>query len=73
MHNRKQYDLGNVIVEIVRPFTKDFCENCTRLRITSDGKIKPCLMRNDNLVDFKGKSSFAEAVKEKGAQYVQTS
>jgi cyclic pyranopterin phosphate synthase len=25
---------------------------CTRLRVTSDGKLKPCLMRNDNLVDI---------------------
>jgi cyclic pyranopterin phosphate synthase len=29
-----------------------FCENCTRLRITPEGKIKPCLLRNDNLVDL---------------------
>jgi len=26
--------------------------NCNRMRITADGKFKPCLMRNDNLVDF---------------------
>jgi len=70
MHNRKQYNLGNVIVEIVRPFTKEFCANCTRLRITSDGKIKPCLLRNDNLINFKDKCSFAEAAKEKGVSYV---
>ena len=31
-----------------------FCKNCTRLRITPDGKIKPCLLRNDNLVDILG-------------------
>jgi len=30
----------------------EFCKNCTRLRITPDGKIKPCLLRNDNLVDL---------------------
>ena len=70
MHNRKQYNWGNVIVEIVRPFTKEFCANCTRLRITSDGKIKPCLLRNDNLINFKDKCSFAEAAKEKGVSYV---
>ncbi|MCC7561453.1 MAG: GTP 3',8-cyclase MoaA, partial [Methanobrevibacter arboriphilus] len=29
-----------------------FCENCTRLRITPEGKIKPCLLRNDNLIDI---------------------
>jgi len=29
----------------------EFCAHYTRLRLTSDGKLKPCLMRNDNLVD----------------------
>lgn len=27
-----------------------FCANCNRLRLTSDGKLKPCLMRDDNLI-----------------------
>jgi cyclic pyranopterin phosphate synthase len=26
--------------------------HCTRLRVTSNGKLKPCLMRNDNLTDI---------------------
>ncbi len=52
MHNRRQYDLGDVKVEIVKPVNNpDFCMHCTRLRVTADGKLKPCLMRNDNLVD----------------------
>ncbi|MFQ6064077.1 MAG: hypothetical protein ACE5L6_01240, partial [Candidatus Bathyarchaeia archaeon] len=29
----------------------EFCQNCTRIRVTSNGKLKPCLMRNDNLLD----------------------
>ncbi|MEA2089135.1 MAG: GTP 3',8-cyclase MoaA, partial [Thermoproteota archaeon] len=29
----------------------EFCMHCTRLRVTSDGKLKPCLMRNNNLTD----------------------
>jgi cyclic pyranopterin phosphate synthase len=29
-----------------------FCAHCTRIRITADGKFKPCLMRSDNFVDF---------------------
>jgi len=29
-----------------------FCQNCTRLRITPESKIKPCLLRNNNLVDI---------------------
>jgi cyclic pyranopterin phosphate synthase len=40
-------------VELVRPFhNSDFCRNCTRMRLTSSGKLKPCLMKNDNLVDI---------------------
>ncbi|MEM2816196.1 MAG: GTP 3',8-cyclase MoaA, partial [Candidatus Bathyarchaeia archaeon] len=40
-------------VEIVHPIeNSEFCRYCTRMRVTSDGKLKPCLMRNDNLVDI---------------------
>jgi len=50
---RRQYYLRNgAIVEVVRPMhNSGFCMHCTRLRVTSDGRLKPCLMRNDNLVD----------------------
>ena len=53
LQRRKQYYLKDgAVVEVVRPMhNTDFCRYCTRLRITSDGKLKPCLMRNDNLVD----------------------
>jgi cyclic pyranopterin phosphate synthase len=53
MHNRHVYHLPDVTVEVVHPTeNSDFCMHCTRLRVTSDGKLKPCLMRNDNLVDL---------------------
>ncbi len=54
LHRRRRYFLdGDAVVEIVRPMhNSDFCMNCTRMRVTSDGKLKPCLMRNDNLVDI---------------------
>jgi cyclic pyranopterin phosphate synthase len=53
MQNRRIYHLPDATVEIVHPIENtDFCQKCTRLRITSDGKLKPCLMRNDNLVDI---------------------
>jgi len=53
MHNRHIYHLPDVTVEIVHPTeNRDFCAHCTRLRVTSDGKLKTCLMRNDNLVDM---------------------
>ncbi|MGA9097550.1 MAG: GTP 3',8-cyclase MoaA [Methanotrichaceae archaeon] len=53
MHRRKKYFLDGAEIEVVRPMDNtEFCANCTRLRITSDGKIKPCLLRNDNLVNI---------------------
>lgn len=52
MQNRKVYFLPRTKVEVVRPIENtEFCLCCTRLRVTSDGWLKPCLMRNDNLVD----------------------
>lgn len=54
MQNRKKYYLKNgAEIEIVKPFhNSKFCANCHRIRITSTGMIKPCLMRNDNLIDI---------------------
>ncbi|HDO41674.1 MAG TPA: GTP 3',8-cyclase MoaA [Candidatus Bathyarchaeota archaeon] len=56
MHHRRKYILdGDVEVEIVRPMhNSEFCLHCNRIRLTSDGKLKPCLFRNDNLVDLLG-------------------
>jgi cyclic pyranopterin phosphate synthase len=53
LHRRKRYYLeGGGIVEVVRPMHNSrFCANCTRLRMTSDGHLKPCLMRDDNHVE----------------------
>jgi len=55
MQNRRKYILkGGGEVEIVNPYENgNFCSACTRIRLTADGKIKPCLMRNDNLIDIK--------------------
>lgn len=56
IHNRKRYTLtlngSKAVVEIVRPMSnKDFCSNCTRIRVTSDGRIKPCLLTNSGEVE----------------------
>ncbi len=56
LHGRRQYTVPlqgkEVLVEIVRPHhNSSFCARCTRLRVTSDGRLKPCLLRSDNLVD----------------------
>lgn len=54
LHRRRQYHLrGGGVVEVVRPMhNTEFCRYCTRMRVTSDGRLKPCLMRNDNLVEL---------------------
>jgi cyclic pyranopterin phosphate synthase len=69
MHHRRKYCLDGAEVEVVRPLhNTEFCAYCNRLRVTSDGKLKPCLLRSDNLVDIRGKhgaeleEAFREAV-----------
>ncbi len=57
LHRRKRFifnfDGKRAEVEIVRPMhNSEFCMYCTRIRLTSDGKLKPCLLRDDNLVDI---------------------
>jgi cyclic pyranopterin phosphate synthase len=56
MHHRKKYCLDGSEIEVVRPLhNTEFCSHCNRLRVTSDGFLKPCLLRNDNHVDIRGK------------------
>ena len=53
MQNRLVFDVGGVKVELVGPMgNPDFCARCTRIRITSDGRFKPCLFLEENTVDF---------------------
>ncbi|TFH05102.1 MAG: GTP 3',8-cyclase MoaA [Methanosarcina sp.] len=52
LHHRKKYIIDGVEVEFVRPMdNSEFCAHCSRLRVTADGKFKPCLLVHDNLVD----------------------
>ncbi|MEM0136202.1 MAG: GTP 3',8-cyclase MoaA [Thermoplasmatales archaeon] len=74
LHNRKRIKVissnGNYgFVEFVRPQRNaDFCNHCTRLRVTSRGEFQTCLNRGDQLFSFKSKDeegildSFKEAV-----------
>lgn len=71
LHARRQFIINNACIEIVKPMhNPEFCAHCTRIRVTYDGKIKPCLMRNDNLIDLnkalknKSKDSIVKAFKE---------
>ncbi|UCG68585.1 MAG: GTP 3',8-cyclase MoaA, partial [Thermoplasmata archaeon] len=58
MHRRKKYIVpsennGKAEVEIVRGMHNSlFCKNCTRLRVTSNGELKPCLLRSDNHINI---------------------
>lgn len=53
MQNRRVYTVGGLDVEIVKPVeNSEFCMHCTKLRLTSDGKLKPCLMSQDHLLDI---------------------
>jgi cyclic pyranopterin phosphate synthase len=76
MHHRKKYCLDGAEVEVVRPLhNTEFCAYCNRLRVTSDGKLKPCLLRTDNHVDIRGKYGkeleelFIEAVRRREPFY----
>ena len=72
MHRRRQYHLRDGgVIEVVRPMhNSEFCAYCTRLRMTSDGHLKPCLMREDNHLEAVsrlrngGREALAEAFRE---------
>jgi cyclic pyranopterin phosphate synthase len=77
MHHRKKYCLDGAEVEVVRPLhNTEFCRYCNRLRVTSDGKLKPCLLRTDNHIDIRGKkgedleAAFKEAVRRREPFYI---
>lgn len=57
LHSRPVYTVKNqgslTRIEFVKPMhNSDFCMNCTRLRLTSDGKLKTCLMVDDDYKDI---------------------
>ncbi len=60
MQRRKRFFLGDIFIETVRP-RKEFCKGCNKIRITADGRIRPCLMKSTGIIDFDGRHSL-EAV-----------
>ncbi len=40
-------------VGLINPISHRFCDNCNRIRLTADGKLKPCLHSNME-IDIKG-------------------
>jgi GTP 3',8-cyclase len=64
LQNRTVYDLNGVYVEIVGPSKEHFCKGCKKLRITSDGKLKTCIM-DDLHYDFIDNDSIRKALDRK--------
>jgi cyclic pyranopterin phosphate synthase len=59
LHGRPRYTFERagrpVTLEVVKPVENpSFCMACHRLRLTSDGKLKGCLMTNEGLLDLAG-------------------
>lgn len=57
MHNRPEFTVmpegaaKPIEVEVVRPqFNPAFCAGCSRVRLTTDGKLKTCLLRRDDYI-----------------------
>jgi cyclic pyranopterin phosphate synthase len=48
------YQLPNArgVIGFISPITRHFCGSCRRLRLTADGKIRPCLL-SDSEIDIK--------------------
>lgn len=40
------------VLGFISPITKHFCKSCSRLRLTADGRIRPCLL-SDTEIDVK--------------------
>lgn len=43
---------GQGVIGFISPITRHFCASCRRLRLTSDGRIRPCLL-SDTEIDIK--------------------
>lgn len=57
LHNRPEFLVAPegaarpIEVEVVRPqFNPAFCAGCSRVRLTTDGKLKTCLLRRDDYI-----------------------
>jgi len=40
-------------IGLISPITEPFCSNCNRIRLASDGQLRPCLLSDDG-IDLKG-------------------
>ncbi|MBI9100270.1 MAG: GTP 3',8-cyclase MoaA [Spirochaetaceae bacterium] len=44
-----RYKKSGLITGFITPVSNHFCGSCNRLRVTSDGKLKPCLLSADEI------------------------
>ena len=40
---------GPGLVGLIEPMSHRFCKSCDRIRVTADGKLKPCLHSNQEI------------------------
>lgn len=40
---------GKGIVGLIHPMSRHFCNQCNRLRVTADGSLRPCLLRDQEV------------------------
>lgn len=45
----KLYEYENAKIGLISPISHKFCSSCSRIRLTSDGKIKPCLHSKEEI------------------------
>ncbi len=64
MHRRTQYFTPKGVIEFVKPMDNTaFCMHCNRMRVTSDGKLKPCLLRDETInIDGKHGDELTKAI-----------
>jgi GTP 3',8-cyclase len=60
LQRRIRFTIGDIFVELVQP-RKEFCAACSKIRITADGKVRPCLMKQTELIDFQDRHSLEVA------------
>lgn len=62
----KYYKLPNHMYRLglIRPISCNFCQSCNRIRLTADGKLKPCLHSNQE-IDVKCVAGDIKAIENK--------
>lgn len=54
---------GKGRIGLINPMSHKFCDRCNKIRITADGKLKPCL-HTDEEIDLKSRAHDLDALRE---------